>query len=203
MEFLIDFLFDAIPDAIAALLTRDSPRRRFERELEELARELGGNYFMDLVHLEHDGAAIRIGYARRRGKLWTELEVDLPRGYPFALDGVDGAPAEVVSHFIDAPLRDLLRRERAAELTTRFGNFVRLSIARPITNGGDARAIVHTIARIPRRLRDAYAEAERAHAVDHEGGPYREDPSGRAERDLRAAWADEVDQLIARRALRR
>ncbi|HEY1817241.1 MAG TPA: hypothetical protein VGG74_33070 [Kofleriaceae bacterium] len=203
MELLIDFLFGAIPDAIAALLSRDSPRRRFERELEELARELGGNYFMDLVHLEHDGAAIRIGYARRGGKLLTEIDVDLPRGYRFALDGVDGAPAEIVSRFFDAPLRELLRREPTAELTTRFGNFVRLSLARPIAGGGDARALVHAIARIPRRVRDAYAEAERTHVVADEGGPYREDPSGRAERDLRAAWADEVDQLIARRALRR
>ena len=167
---------------------------------------------MDLVHLEHDGAAIRIGYARRGGKLLTEIDVDLPRGYPFALhvarrfDGellIDGAPAEVVSRFIDAPLRDLLRRERIRRADHAVRQLREALAPRPIANGGDARALVHAIARIPRGLRDAYAEAERAHAVDREGGPYREDPSGRAERDLRAAWADEVDQLIARRALRR
>jgi hypothetical protein len=205
---VFELLFVVLPAALVALL---SGERRFERELEALARAVGGNFFMDKVHLQHDGATIRFAYVRRRKQQVTEIEVDLPRNYPFALwvwphaDAtlqIEGAPAAVASRFVDAPLRRLLERERSARLATP-GGFVRLTLSRPFRGVADVRTLVEAMARIPARLREAYAEAEHALAGEHDGGPYREDPSGHDEREVRAAWSHEVEVMIAAHTLRK
>jgi hypothetical protein len=229
VEILVDLLFDVLPGLVVRIVSnRESPRKR--EVLAALKRELRGIAIADEVQGTCDGAAIRVAYTRRNDLRWTEIEVDVPPSYPFTLHvcrrsgsndpiapvrcgdvrfdrefTIDGAPGDVASRFFDTALRRMLERPRFAVLSThRDGEraFVRLSIDRYILDVDEVRSFIEAMARIPVRLRAAYAEADRAIAVAHEGGPYRHESSARPERDARAARVYEVERVIAMRARR-
>ncbi len=119
---------------------------------------------------------------------------------------VEGAPADVVRHFFDPPLRRLLLdTHHAVELTThRAGDraFVRFATRRWVHEPDAAYALIEGVSQIPMRLRAAYVEADRTIPIAFDGGPYRPAPSSRPARDAADARAYEVERLLALRERR-
>ncbi|MGE0868720.1 MAG: hypothetical protein AB7P03_09165 [Kofleriaceae bacterium] len=179
---------------------------RCDEALAELARHLGGNHSVRQRRAWGIARGVNVETRYRIRDLepgdpeWTEIDVELPKHYPFSLDVrrrskaisetaiaigddafaqelvVEAAPADVVRELLDAKVRSFLASYDHFELfdvTANDRRVLRFAIQGWIVDAAEVRSAIDHIAEVAARFRDVYAAVAAQSAPAEGGSPYR------------------------------